>query len=89
MQLYHFKCYICIYIEEYNKCNDEFLDEKGDEWLPLGKSFQEHVKLYIRYRNLGNAPVYVGIIALAVYVQKLKLKITQKELSIILSMYVQ
>ena len=24
-----------------------FLDEKGDEWLPLGKSFQEHVKLYI------------------------------------------
>ena len=64
------------------------MDEKGDEWLPLGESFQEHVKLYIRYRNLRNAPAYVGIIALTVYVQKLKLKITQKELSIILSMYV-
>ena len=32
----------------YSEFEDEFLDEKGDEWLPLGKSFQKHVRLYIR-----------------------------------------
>ena len=31
----------------YSEFEDEFLDEKGDEWLPLGKSFQNHIKLYI------------------------------------------
>ena len=31
----------------YSEFEDDFLDEKGDEWLPLGKSFQNHVKLYI------------------------------------------
>ena len=25
------------------------MEKKGDEWLPLGKSFQNHVKLYVRY----------------------------------------
>ena len=26
------------------------MEKKGDEWLPLGTSFQNHVKLYVRYR---------------------------------------
>jgi len=40
-------CNIYVYIA-YSEFEDDFLDEKGDEWLPLGKSFQNHVKLYIR-----------------------------------------
>ena len=71
-----------IYTEEYNKCNDEFLDEKGDEWLPLGESFQKHVKLYMRYKKLISmaiTKVYIAVNAFAVYIQKSKLKIIQKE----------
>ena len=32
----------------YSEFEDDFLDEKGDEWLPLGRSFQNHVKFYVR-----------------------------------------
>ena len=45
--IFHYKCNIIIIID-YSELEDEFLDEKGDEWFPLGKSFQNHVKLYMR-----------------------------------------
>jgi len=32
---------------DYSEFEDKLLDEKGDEWLPLGPSFQEHVSLYV------------------------------------------
>ena len=33
---------------DYSEFEDKSLNEKGDEWLPLGKSFQGHVNLYVR-----------------------------------------
>ena len=33
----------------YSKFDDDHMEKKGDEWLPLGTSFQNHVKLYVRY----------------------------------------
>jgi len=32
---------------DYSEFEDKLLDEKGDEWLPLGPSFQGHVSLYV------------------------------------------
>ena len=31
----------------YSEFDDELLEEKGDEWLPLGPSFQKHVSCYV------------------------------------------
>lgn len=31
----------------YNDIEDDHLDKKEDEWLPLGKSFQNHVSCYL------------------------------------------
>ena len=37
---------------DYSEFDDKKnMEEKGDEWLPLGKSFQNHVKLYVKYDN--------------------------------------
>ncbi|XP_065883200.1 inositol 1,4,5-trisphosphate-gated calcium channel ITPR1-like isoform X2 [Dysidea avara] len=33
----------------YSDFEDDHLEKKGDEWLPLGKSFQRHVDLYITF----------------------------------------
>ena len=33
---------------EYIDREDETLDESQDEWLPLGKSFQNHVNLFVK-----------------------------------------
>ena len=33
----------------YSEFDDDHMEKKGDKWLPLGKSFQNHVKLYVRY----------------------------------------
>ena len=44
-----YTCYVTLNVTftDYSEFEDKYLDEKGDEWLPLGKSFQEHVKLYM------------------------------------------
>ena len=34
---------------DYSEFDDDDMEKKGDEWLPLGTSFQNHVKLYVRY----------------------------------------
>ena len=85
----HLNAIYIICTEEYSQFKDDFLDEKGDEWLPLGKSFQKHVKLYMRYRNPTNVitSVKVTINTVAVYLQISKFKNTQKESLIILSMF--
>ena len=36
-------------ILRYSEFDDDDMEKKGDEWLPLGTSFQNHVKLYVRY----------------------------------------
>ena len=63
---------------EYSEFDDMFLDEKGDEWLPLGKSFQEHVKLYIeQYVKdlLLHSGIYIIYICTVTIMQKSKLSL--------------
>ena len=33
---------------------DDSQEVRGDEWLPLGPSFQEHLSLYAKYINKHN-----------------------------------
>ncbi|XP_065909470.1 inositol 1,4,5-trisphosphate-gated calcium channel ITPR1-like [Dysidea avara] len=40
----------------YSEFDDELLEEKGDEWLPLGPSFQKHVSCYVIH-NMSESTV--------------------------------
>ena len=36
------------HIKAYSEFEDRLLEVRGDEWLPLGPSFQQHISLYVR-----------------------------------------
>jgi len=42
------KCAVNYSITAYSEFEDDYLEKKGDEWLPLGKSFQRHAELFVK-----------------------------------------
>lgn len=85
--------YVYMYVTDYSEFEDESLNEKGDEWLPLGKSFQKHINLFVRYAHsyayiLSMNCIKVSSFYIAVAIsQKSKLNLVQKELLIALSKF--
>ena len=46
---------------DYSEFEDDLLEVRGDEWLPLGPSFQQHINLYATWEYYQLVAPYYNV----------------------------